>query len=337
MPRKLRVSFAFVVVFVTYGLLAQAEETADLAGPAFSSTRQIVDVPKGWQDQVVEHDASLRDVDLVVNLDQSEYPFLHTIIEDYAKNNGLKIFVNSGTCGVSSQMLRHKTVDVASFCCPLGKDDYLPGVQFTTLGIAPLLLIVHPDNPVDNLTIDQARYAFAGELKRWSSLAANAAVKQFDYPIQPLAFIHCKKRPGHWRLIIGDEEWFSVRLQTVLTVPEMIESVATLKNGIGYEVPMLVKYYRQERGQVKHLKINGYDPAQLTNLASLDYPFYRVFSLATWKDKPNAEAQKLVTYLIAYFAEHGEAEGFLPAQKLRDAGWQFVDQELVGEPVASGQ
>ncbi len=261
------------------------------------------------------------------------HPPLLPIVQKYAKKHNLKIFVNEGTCGISAGMLTRKAIDIGGYCCAPGITDRLPGLRFHTLGIAPLALIVHPDNPIDNITISQARQIFQGEIYRWSELKTARGGKGANLPVQPVVRLHCKLRPGSWRLLLKDEDLFSPSLIEVGAIPDMISQVSANKRAIGYEVTWEVYRYKQ-KGRVKTLKINGYAPDELSHLLSGNYPLYRVYSLTTWEEEgvANPQAQKIVDYLLQQIEHLDSKFGVVPASHLRQAGWKFNGNELIGEP-----
>lgn len=114
----------------------------------------------------------------------------------------------------------------------------------------------------------------------------------------------------------------------------MIAQVAASRDAIGWEVLTMVEKYR-ELGKVKPLKIDGYPPNDSAALASFEYPFYRTYNLTTWAGKrvENKHAQQLVDYMIREFEKLDASKyGFVSASRLRQAGWKFNGDELVGEP-----
>jgi hypothetical protein len=149
-----------------------------LAGPPFSDPLVIQEMPKDWEKKPIKYETSAGDPDLVITLDQQMYPALKPIIQEYASKQDLKILIKEGTCGLSAGMLSRKTADIGAYCCAPGLTDRLPGLRFHTLGIAPLALIVHPDNPIDNISIGQVREIFMGEVFRWSELETSKKQKK---------------------------------------------------------------------------------------------------------------------------------------------------------------
>ncbi|MEN8263334.1 MAG: substrate-binding domain-containing protein [Nitrospirota bacterium] len=324
-------SFFFVPAFSV--TVPAAEPVDSMAGPAFTDSSEIMEMPEEWIRQPVKYEQSAGDADLAITLDQHLYPACLPLIQEYAKVNGMKIFVNEGTCGISAGMISRKTVDIGGYCCSPGITDRLPGLRFHTIGISALALFVHPENPVEDITMEQARQIFAGEIYRWSELESKDGTKGPNLPIQPIGRLHCKLRPGHWRLLLDNQDLFSAALQEVGAIPDMISKVASNKRAIGYEVLWNSIRYK-DRGRVKPLKIDGYSPDSQEALASGKFPMYRVYSLTTWEGKgiERAEAKKMVEYIIKQSEVLEKEHSIVPAFRLREVGWKFKGNELVGEP-----
>ncbi|MGD2080007.1 MAG: hypothetical protein PVJ36_02605 [Nitrospirota bacterium] len=304
-----------------------------MRGEAFSDPSKTQEMPEGWQRRPVKHAPPLEDADLVVILNQQIYAAFLPIMQEYAEDHGIKIAVGEGTCGIAAGALARKEADIGSFCCPPGETDRLPGLRFHTLGIMPIALVAHPENPLDGITMAQAQEIFQGLIYRWSEVRDSQGRPGKDVPILTIGRLHCKLRPGHWRLLLDDEDLFSARLQEVESIPDMISLVAADQKAIGYEVPWMLRQYRDE-GRVKILKVDGLDPRNLEHLVSGDYPLYRTFSVTTWEGEGvgNPRARELVEHLLNEVERLGEKFGIAPASRLRQAGWKFNGDELVGEP-----
>jgi ABC-type phosphate transport system substrate-binding protein len=296
--------------------------------PDFSDPAVFADVPDDWSSRPVKHVDKHSDADLVISLGQQTFPLFSDLIPEYARENNLKIVVKQGTCGITSGRLLKKKVDVGAFCCPPGKSDRLPGLKFYSLGISPIALIVNPDNPLDNVSSKQAREIFEGQISRWSEIGSDN--KQL---IKPVGRLHCKKRPGHWRSLLASGDEFSPRLFEVGVIPDMISQVSRSASSIGWETSLMVEYH-QKKGDVKVLKIDGHSPAEIDYVLSGKYPLYRSYTLAAWdkKSKINQEAVKLIRYLQAHIEKVHKDINFIPVSRLKDAGWIFKGEEIVGEP-----
>jgi phosphate transport system substrate-binding protein len=322
------------LLFIPWFLLATVVSATDLLrGQAFSSPDRQLPRDEAWLQQPVVYDEKIGKVDLVVNLDQSTYPWLKPIIDDFAAEKGLKIEVLSGTCGVTNRMFLKKKIDIGSLCCPPGYEDRMHGVEFFTLGISPLAILAHPDNPLEDLSLAQVQELFMGEIPRWSEIP-QAVTQGFDKPVQPHAFLHCKRRPGHWRGLLDNEELFSTELVSVLQIPEMIGGVAANPMAIGYDMLWLATEHYRDKGQVKIIKVDGVDPADLARLANGDYTLYRTLNLVLWAEGAHRKplAEELRRHAMATVEQQGATFSIVSAQRLRAAGWRFKGDELIGEP-----
>ncbi|HHL33929.1 MAG TPA: hypothetical protein ENJ30_06150 [Desulfobulbaceae bacterium] len=328
----MRVFLSCCSLFFVMTLLAGPMTAAPLLpqGEAFGDSRQILKKSEDWQQQPVVHPADTS-AEILINLDQSTQPFLADVIRQYAADHDLNLLIHSGTCGISNRGLLKKEIDMGSFCCPPGQDDRFPGIVFHTLGITALEIIVNQANPIRNLTFSQAQQIFSGDIDRWSDLVPPTA--PFDYPIQPVAFIHCKKRPGHWRLLLDNEDLFSLRLQNVLTIPDIVSAVSGNKMAVSMAVSYLAHEVNRDRGEVRGVKIDNISPTDMEALIQGRYPLYRVSSVTYWRNGPHEkEIQKLIAFLDGYLEENSRHLLFVPASRLRKAGWTFSGEELVGAP-----
>jgi hypothetical protein len=294
----------------------------------FSDPAVLAEVPDDWHEKPIQHLSKYQDADLVVSLGQQSHPLFRDLIPVYAKQHNLKIVFEHGTCGITSGRLLKKKVDVGAFCCPPGKNDRLPGLKFYSLGISPIALVVHPDNPLENVTTKQAKEIFEGQISNWSEISPGNSQL-----IKPVGRLHCKTRPGHWRSLLKSADDFSPRLFEVGVIADMISQVSRSASSIGWETPLMVDAY-QEKGDVKMLNIDGHSPLDIGNVLSGKYPLYRSYSLTAWttKSKINDEAIKLIKFLRQHVEKVHEEVGFIPVSKLKAAGWKFLGDELVGEP-----
>lgn len=319
--------------FVLMNNLAVADHGGP--GPSFSDPAHIEILPEAWLKQPIKYKDAPEDSDLAIVLDQHLYPALLPIIQKFANQKQLKIAVQEGTCGISAGSLIDKKVDIGGFCCPAGETDRLPGLRFHTLGIASLALITHPTNPTDDVTLKQSREIFWGGIASWDQLAGDKNKNQqlpAIGPIHPIARLHCKKRPGHWRLILADEDHFSPVIQEVGTISDMIQRVSEGSNAVGFETLWMTRLHHVR--PVKTLKIDGYSPEDSQAVVDRHYPFYRSYNITSWASSETRKplAGELVEYIKNNFDSVEPKYGFISSNRLRESGWQFYKDELIGEP-----
>lgn len=242
-----------------------------LRGPAFSDLSKIQEMPEEWKKKPIKYDKENEGADIVLSLDQQMYPSLLSVVQKYAKEHNLRIFINEATCGISAGALERKSADIGGFCCPPTLTDRLPGIKFHSVGISSLALFVHPTNTIDNLTLEEARKIFMGEIKNWSEIKTPDGKRGPDIPIKVIGRLHCKARPSDWRLLLHNEDLFSPTMTEVGTIPDMISQVAQNPAAIGHEV-ILSAILHKDKGEVKVLKINGYSPYAPEALLQGKYP-----------------------------------------------------------------
>lgn len=326
-------------------IIITASSSLSFAGPdaksdtqrtsiAFSNPKDVFPMPDSWVKMPVAHEEEFKDADVVMVLDQDVYQTLLPLIDAYAKQNKLKIAVKEGTCGIAAGMLMKKTIDMGGYCCPVGKEDRLPGMRFHTLGIVSKAFLVNPTNTIDNISSENLRELYRGKIFKWSELRDSGGNPGPDRVIKAIGRLHCGKRPGHWKLLLDKETRFSPRMTEVGTIPDMLMSVSRDKDAIGWEVMSMVEKYKSS-ADVKPLKIDGSSPLDSEALAKGKYPYYRVYTLSTWSGKglQNNKADRLVEYLIKETEKLDPSRfGFAHSNRLRKAGWRFLGDELIGEP-----
>ena len=338
MPRRFLAAFSIFAVNV-FAFCATANlYAADqfLEAPHFSDPNYQVAMPPDWiAKPITSSDENHKDyvADIRMVLDQQVFRVLQPAINRYASEHKIKISLADGTCGHSAGALLQKKTDIGGFCCPPRNSDRLPGLHFYTMGITAVALLVNPENPVVGVSTRQARELFSGHIERWTALVPATSSNSFNKPVLPVARLHCKTRPGHWRLILGHEDDFSAELKEVGAIPDMIEAVANNEHAIGHAAYWLAVEHYKEFGKVRPLLVNGFSPGNRQALLSGDYPFYKTFSITLWEGEhvANPHAEQLVKYLIAEMENVDPSSGIATPAQLRKAGWKFIKDELIQE------
>jgi phosphate transport system substrate-binding protein len=309
-----------------------------LRGKPFSDPAELMQMSPEWQAKPISYRDWGKDAVITVHADQQFYPLILPIVERYAKQNNIIIKSKEGTCGTAAKDLTEKAIDVGGFCCPPAKSDRLEGLKYHTLGIESIIIMLNTANPTNNLTYTQLQQIYQGKITRWSEInpapfKAGTAVGAGKDLIDLIGRLHCKQRPGHWRLLIDNEEQYGARLNNVSTISDMITQVTTKPYAIGFEELLHLERLDKQR-KAKAIMINNISPTDVERLAKGDYPIYNTFSLTTWENQAtrNPHAAKLVQYVIDNMDEIAAKYGIASAKKLRENGWIFNDNELVGEP-----
>lgn len=335
-----RFSIVFLATFVMITLIVIPEGDAAqtvpavLKGEPFSNPDDVADKTEEWQKTPLNYRGQDAGVDVALLLDQNIYPGLLPLIEEYAKVHRIKVSVREGTCGPAAEGINRKEVDIGGSCCPAAKMDRLPGLRWHTIGISPMAILVNSSDPVEQLTSAQVRDIYRGKTTHWAQIPEIGAKFSKNQIIRPIARLHCKTRPGHWRLILDNEEMFGPRINDVGTILDMVTSVAKSQGTLGYLENWQILNDPKHKNSVKTIKIDGQDHSDPEAIKSGRYPFYWVYNVSTWtaENTANPKAQQLVQYLMDNAGRIDRTFHVVPSSELKQHGWKFKDDELVGEP-----
>ena len=187
--------------------------------------------------------------------------------------------------GIKNALLNSPTHETFGFvCCPLSKEEIdKEGLIVYPLAKEPILILVHDDNPVTNLTSKQARSIFSGNIVNWKEVGGP------DKPIVVVTRLHCKNRPGHWKTILPDKSLFRQQRLNVKSAAAMVQRVSDFSGAIGH-TGSTWKFDKEDH--VKWVSIDGHAPTA-ENLGNGSYPFYRVLSAVTNRS-PSKSVLKLI-------------------------------------------
>jgi phosphate transport system substrate-binding protein len=160
-------------------------------------------------------------------------------------------------------------------------------VRFQTTVIAHdgLAVIVHPSNPVNDLTVEQVRQIFAGDITNWREVGGR------DAPIRPITREDGSgTREAFQKLIMHKTRIWNQAL-TQESNGSVKELVKNDPSGIGYMSLGLVG------GELKALKIGGATPTP-DEVAAGHYKLVRPFNFVT-RGPPGSKAQAFIDYVMS--------------------------------------
>ena len=237
------------------------------------------------------------------------------------KNPGANIAVTGGGSGTGIAALLNKTTDIANSSRDLSPKEEEAAkkagitpfrVVFATDGISA---IVHPDNPVDKLTLEQLGKIFKGEITNWKEVGGpDIKISLYGRQSNSGTYIFFREF-----VVKGD---YSPHKKSMNGNAQIVEAVQRDKAGIGY---VAVGYVVDEKGVVKPgLKIiniakdaqsQGFSPAIMDNVMTGKYPISRPLNQYL-VSKPTG---KLLDFIKFELSEEGQQivrkQGFFPVQK----------------------
>ena len=200
----------------------------------------------------------------------------------FGENSMLGVGCNAGIKAAKQSGPGHETFGF--ICCPLSDEEIdKEGLIVYPLAKEPILILVHDDNPVSDLSLEQARAIFRGDILNWQEVGGP------DRPIIVVTRLHCKDRPGHWKTILPSDKLFRQERLNVKSAADMIQRINDFSGAIGHTGSTWV--FKPD-DHVKVLTINGIKPTA-AHLADGSYPFFRPLSAVTIRD-PSPDVVKLI-------------------------------------------
>jgi len=237
------------------------------------------------------------------------------------KNPGVNIAVTGGGSGTGIAALINKTTDIANSSRDLSPKEEEAAkkagvspfrVVFATDGIS---VIVHPDNPVNKLTLEQLGKIFKGDITNWKEVGGpDAKISLYGRQSNSGTYIFFREF-----VVKGD---YSPHKKSMNGNAQIVEGIARDKAGIGY---VAVGYVVNEKGELKPgLKIldiakdsqaHPFSPAVMENVMTGKYPISRPLNQYL-VGKPTG---KLLDFIKFELSEEGQQivrkQGFFPVQK----------------------
>lgn len=216
----------------------------------------------------------------------SSFAYMKDMAKAYEAKTGVPIEVRGGGVPVGIKGVLSGTVDMAGSCRHLLKDEETKGAVPTVVGYDMLMIIAHPSNPVETLTLDQVRDIFAGKLTRWSEVGGA------DKPIVLVG----RETPDAGVAVMFNEmvmkgRPLSSRRLNVLSSSEIETEIQNNPYGIA------VSGISAKARKVKALKIGGVAPDR-ESFRSGAYPLARPLYLVS-KGAPTGELKKFFDFVLS--------------------------------------
>lgn len=163
-------------------------------------------------------------------------------------------------------------------------------VQLTPVAWDALVVIVHKDNPVENITLDQIRGIYTGKLTNWKQLGGR------DAPIE--LYVRKGKISGVGRtkreLIFHNYEQEFVATHVVEESANLEKDMVTNPNGVGITG---VSSARKIQDIAKILKLEGKEPSY-DNIKSGEYLLYRPLYMVTHLQNSDPEVKRFLDFVV---------------------------------------
>ena len=203
-----------------------------------------------------------------------------------AQNSGVTVNYNPTGSGSGITAVQEGTCDIGLSSRALKDEEKSAGLKETVLAYDGIAIIVHPDNPVSDLSVEQLAKLYTGEITNWKDVGGNDA---------EAVLIGREAASGTrdgFESITGTKDKCQYR-QELTSTGDVITAVSQNPDAIGYASLASVK------DSVKALNVDGVTPSEAT-VKDGSYKVQRPFVLVTMAGKElSPAAQAFFDYAIS--------------------------------------
>ncbi len=206
--------------------------------------------------------------------------------EAYEMEKGVTVTYNPTGSGSGIKAVSGGTCDIGLSSRDLKDEEKAQGLQGTVLAYDGIAIIVHPENPVADLSLETIAAIYKGEIENWKEIGGNDA---------PIVLIGREAGSGTrdgFESITDTEDACQYR-QELTSTGDVITTVAGNPNAIGYASVASLK------DTVKAVTVGGVAASDAT-IKDGSYVVQRPFVLVTRTDTPLSEtAQAFFDYITS--------------------------------------
>ena len=196
-----------------------------------------------------------------------------------AQNSGVTVNYNPTGSGSGITAAQEGTCDIGLSSRALKDEEKSAGLKETVLAYDGIAIIVHPDNPVSDLSVEQLAKLYTGEITNWKDVGGN------DAEVVLIGREAASGTRDGFESITGTKDKCQYR-QELTSTGDVITAVSQNPDAIGYASLASVK------DSVKALNVDGVTPSEAT-IKDGSYKVQRPFVLVTMEGKelsPTAQA-----------------------------------------------
>ena len=188
-----------------------------------------------------------------------------------ANNSDTTLTYNPTGSGSGITAVQEGTCDIGLSSRALKDEEKAAGLKETILAYDGIAIIVHPDNPVSDLTIEQIAQLYTGEITNWKDVGGN------DTEVVLIGREAASGTRDGFESITGTKEKCQYR-QELTSTGDVITAVSQNPDAIGYASLASIK------DSVKALNVDGVTPGEDT-VKDGSYKVQRPFVLVTVEGK----------------------------------------------------
>ncbi|MGF1532469.1 MAG: phosphate ABC transporter substrate-binding protein [Bernardetiaceae bacterium] len=236
------------------------------------------------------------------------FPLIKELSSLYMDDNkGVTVNVRPGGSGTGIKSLNKNKADIAmaSRLLTTQEEQEMPTIRRQVIAYDALSVIVHPSNPVDQLTMEQIRDIFSGKIKNWKEVGGrNETIQLFNRD----------KSSGTYGFMLEqvlEGQAFSPDALELESNSGIVQQVSKNRAGIGYiglaYAEDIVRTVAVKKGAGAYVK------PTFKNAMEKKYPIIRPLSLFYLPSKED-KVKKFIDFAMSSIGQKLAAyEGYIPA------------------------
>lgn len=227
-----------------------------------------------------------RSVGVVAAGSTSVQPYAEILAEEFAVlHPGSEVDVQGGGSSAGIAAVESTTADIGMSSRHLKEKEIARGLWWVEIAKDGLAIIVHPSNPVKDLSFEQVKGIYAGKIQDWSELGGRAA------KIHLIAREDGSgTRSAFEELVMGDE-WITPKAIVQNSNGSVKQLVANDPNAVGFISLGLVN------DAVSAVRLGGVE-AVYDNIVNGSYALFRPFLFVT-NGEPSEAAKEFIDFALS--------------------------------------
>lgn len=217
-----------------------------------------------------------------------------------AKNPGVRVNVAGGGSGAGIRTAQEGTADIGASSRELKPEEKI-GLVETRIATDGIVVIVNPANSAADLSLDEVRRIFAGEIKNWQEVGGKNA------PITVIVREEGSGTRGAFTELVMKETPFTAQAVVQNSTGAIRTAVAGDPNAIGFISLGTVSK------EVKPLKIDGVE-ATPENVKAGTYKISRPFLYLT-KGEPQGVVKAYIDFVLSPEGQEIVGKDYIPVTK----------------------
>ncbi|MCJ7771518.1 MAG: substrate-binding domain-containing protein [Desulfobacterales bacterium] len=202
-------------------------------------------------------------------------------LKEFTKQTGIEVDLFVGSSDEAVRRVMKDASDIASTVTELGPRHKIYGYEQIAFCEVPLVVITNAKTPVRNISNDQLRKVFSGEITNWNELGG---------PNQPIIIVIPGRNTGAY------QNFKKLALKRFEVKYDYMTFKSTSVIQAVHRLPWSISFINQsstiKKGAVKTIKIDGLGPDDK------EYPYFETFYFVT-KSKTNEAAKKLIDFAFS--------------------------------------